>query len=219
MIKKRIIRSAIRIVAVINYSIFIRNVKGIGNLPHSTGYIIAANHTSYLDVWALVIVIYHHIQKYIRFLAHKDLKKDPYILLLTSLFRTDEILPFYIGEKSLSKKMFSKIVTILTNKGIIGIFPEGERSADGKIKKGKTGAVRMAIASRTPIIPVGIKGAFELMPIERKFPKIRKNIAVNIGKPMYFDKYYYRILKKPILRRLTNNLMREITKLSGQDHK
>ena len=98
----------------------------------------------------------------------------------------------------------------------MGIFPEGKRSLDGKIQKGKTGVVRIALGGRVPIIPMGITGAFEIMPIGKGIPKLKKSVKLKIGKPIYLDKYYKRKITKKLLRNITDEVMKEIAKLSGQ---
>ena len=85
-----------------------------------------------------------------------------------------------------------------------------------KYKGGKTGAVRLALAAKAPVVPVGIKGTYQLWPVHKKLFKIKRIVKVNIGKPIYIDRYYKRKITRKLLRKLTKKIMREIARLSGQ---
>ncbi|MBI2208343.1 hypothetical protein HYU50_02505 [Candidatus Woesearchaeota archaeon] len=87
----------------------------------------------------------------------------------------------------------------------------------GKLQKGKTGVARLALWARVPVIPVGIKGTFEILPKGAKIPKL-KRASFSFGKPMYFDKYYNKPMTKKLLRSVTDSIMREIANLSGQKY-
>ena len=100
------------------------------------------------------------------------------------------------------------------------MYPEGKRSLDGKIQEGKLGVAKIFLKTGVPILPVGIKGTFEVMPPHGKL-KIKKIVRVNIGKPLYFEKEfkeaknfkedseeYHEILKK-----ITNEIMFNIASL------
>ena len=100
----------------------------------------------------------------------------------------------------------------LTQGKIIGIYPEGTRTLDGKLQRGKTGAARLALAAKVPIVPVGLIGTFEILPKGKNIPKLKRAI-VNIGKPIYFDKYYGKENDKKTIRLVTTKVMKEIAKL------
>jgi len=201
-----------KFVAYINCKIFIKKVEGVDELPDE-GYILAANHSSYMDVWALMIVLYHHKKRYIRFLASKELVKDFYVRFLRSTLENPKSKPIFIKRRNNNKEVFKESAKTLKDGNIIGIFPEGGRSPDGKIMRGKSGSIRLAILSKKPIVPFGISGAFDLMPTGKTFPRIQKKVVINIGKPIYYKKYYSKNLTKKMLRGLTDNLMKEISQL------
>ena len=87
------------------------------------------------------------------------------------------------------KEALKWAVKALKQGKIIAIHPEGTRSLTGKLQKGKTGVVRLALAAKVPVIPIGLIGTFEILPKGKYIPKL-KRATMNIGKPMYFGKYY-----------------------------
>lgn len=207
------------IIGGITYILFIRKISGIKNIPDKGSYIIASNHTSYMDIWAIILVLYFKKKRYIRFVAKKELLQDWYVRTLQNLFYKPENKPIYFDTNNPRKALIKKSIEALKKNQIIGIFPEGIRSLDGKIQRGKTGVVRIALRGKVPIIPVGIRGAFDIMPTGKNIPKLKKNITLNIGKPIYLDKYYKKKITKKLLRNITDNIMKEIARLSGQGYK
>ena len=94
----------------------------------------------------------------------------------------------------------------------LGIFPEGGRSKDGKLEKGKAGVAMLALRSGVPVIPVGIKGTYEAYPRQAKFPK-PKAVSVHYGKPMTFGDFTDKNSDKDVLNTVTEMIMKEIGKL------
>ena len=111
-----------------------------------------------------------------------------------------------------------KVAIKALNKGkIIGIHPEGTRSLTGKLQKGKTGVARLALGAKVPIVPVGLIGTFEILPKGKYIPKLKK-AKINIGKPIYLNKYYDRKITKKLLRKITDDIMGDIAKLSNEKY-
>jgi 1-acyl-sn-glycerol-3-phosphate acyltransferase len=171
-----------------------------------------------LDILSVYVVFLNKAKTYIRFIAKKDLLKDTFFKTFTFLFENEQNEVIILDTKK-PEKIFKKTIAALKKQSVIGIYPEGGRSPDGKIQKGKTGAVRLALYAKVPIVPIGIKGTFELMPKGKSIPKIKKSVIINIGKPIYLDNYYNKKITKKLLRELTDNVMKEIAKLIGQKYK
>ena len=78
---------------------------------------------------------------------------------------------------------------LLKNNHILGIFPEGTRSADGKLRELNSGMIKIALKAGSPIVPVGINGTFDIYPPKAKIPAFfkRKIIYIYFGKPVYLD--------------------------------
>jgi len=197
--------------------LLLKQATGIENIPRQGGYIVAANHTSYLDIPAEYAVFLAKTGVFIRFIAKKELLKDKFFKTFTFLFENkyNKVILLDIANQ---EKAFKEATAALKKGSAVGIYPEGGRSPNGKIQKGKTGVIRLALAAKVPILPVGIQGTFDLMPDEKSMPKIRKTVLVNIGKPIYLNKCYGKKITKKILRDLTNMVMGEIAKLTGQKY-
>lgn len=184
--------------------IWIKKVEGLENIPQKGNYIIAANHCSYFDFFSLVAIW----PKRIYFLAGEVFFQKWWwypLVKFTSQIKVDR-------KNQDKEEVYSKVFSILSQKKILGIFPEGTRSPDGKIGKTYTGVAKFALKAKVPVIPVGITGTYEVLSRHDKFPKFRKNIVIKIGKPIYFDNFYGKQSDK-IFREITDKIMEEIIKL------
>lgn len=187
---------------------FLREIKGMENMPNE-GCIIASNHVSYLDPPILGFTVSQKLNKKVHYLAKIELFRHFFSKVIHELF---EAIP--VDRKKSDTSWIKTAKKYIKNNHLIGIFPEGERSKNNKLGKGKTGVIRLALAAKSPVVPVGITGTYDLWPINKKFPKIKKIVRINIGKPIYYGSYYKKRITKSLLRRLTDNLMLEIDKLT-----
>ena len=106
----------------------------------------------------------------------------------------------------------------MLNKGdLLGIYPEGTRSPDGRLYRGKTGVARMALEAGVPVIPVVMVGTDKAQPIGRKLPKITR-IGVRIGEPLDFSRYEGMEGDRFVLRSITDEIMYELMQLSDQEY-
>ena len=122
-----------------------------------------------------------------------------------------------IDRQAGGKDVLRWAVNALKKGKIIAIHPEGTRSLTGRLQKAKTGVARLALGSKVPVIPIGLIGTFEILPKGKYIPKL-KRAEMNIGEPIYFDKYYNKRITKKLLREVTNIIMKEIAKLSKQKY-
>ena len=196
----------------------LKKAIGLENLPKKKGYIVAANHTSYLDIPVMYAAFFNKAGRYIRFIARNSLLEDVYFRACTFLFE-NELNRVIRLDSEKPEEAFSEAVAALKKGDVVGIYPEGTRSPTGKLQKGKTGVIRLALSSKSPIVPIGITGTYELMPIGKPIPKIKKIVTMNIGKPIYFNKYYNKNMTKKSLRKLTDQVMVKISKLANQKYK
>ena len=100
---------------------------------------------------------------------------------------------------------------------LLGIYPEGTRSPDGRLYRGKTGVARMALESGVPVIPVAMIGTYEIQPPGKMIPKI-KRAGVRIGKPLDFSRYAGMSTDRFVLRSVTDEIVYELMQLSGQEY-
>ena len=183
---------------------------GAENVPKG-GAIFCANHSSYLDHLFVGYYFAKHFHKVPRSLAKKEHFSDP----LQWLWHT------YVGAIPLDREAggqeaLEKAASLLRKGEWIMMYPEGTRTLTGKLNRAKTGAVRLAIQARVPVIPMGITNTFYTQPKGRMLPRGKRKSDLNIGKPMEFTSR-----KQPTkaqLRAATNSLMREIAKLAKTEY-
>lgn len=158
---------------------FICKVEIVGEaIPQEGPLIIVSNHQSIIDPFVLMTVF----PKKINFLAAAYLFKIPIVGKLLAL---GEAMP--INSKKGDFKSLKKSFSILRKQGIIGIFPEGGVSLDGKLKPFMPGWAYLALKSGSPVVPVAIKGTREILPVGKYVLK-RGNIKVVIGKVKHIEK-------------------------------
>ncbi len=155
-------------------------VEGKENIPSKPPYLVAANHVSYLDPIVIGCAFPHKV----RFMGKKELFEHKFLSWLLK-----ELGVFPINRGALDISSVKQSIQILKDGGVLGIFPEGTRSRDGKFKGANKGVIGIAIKGNVSIVPVGIKGTYEAWPPDKKFPKIHK-IFVKIGKPVNFLEFF-----------------------------
>jgi len=192
--------------------LWVKNTGGLQNIPKKGPFIIAANHESYMDHLIIVKTFVVHLNKKIHSLAKKEHFDNP---IKSIWHKWGGAIP--IDRQAGGKDALRWAVKALKHGKIIMIHPEGTRSLTGKIQRGKTGVARLALAARVPVVPVGLIGTFEIMPKGKHIPNL-KRAEINIGKLMYFGKYYNKKVTKRLLRGMTDEIMKEIAKLSKQKY-
>lgn len=176
-------------------------LSGIHNIPKNGSFIIAANHSSYLDF----ILLFCFIPRTISFLAAEKFFNSKFwlpIMKITKQIKVDR-------NSSDKRGVYKEVDNLFNNHGVLGIFPEGTRSRSGRIQKAYNGMVKFAHKYNVPIIPVGIIGAYEALPPNNKIPKLKK-IDVNIGKPIIIMSDNYNLE--------TSIIMKNIAELAGQSY-
>lgn len=148
-----------------------------GRLPEEPC-IFVANHQSLLDPLAIVC----SLKRRVIFLASRDLYNIP---LLGLLLKSVGTIP--IKKNSADIKSIKNALNALKKGYSIAIFPEGGLSVDGELKEAFKGAMYISYKSGSPIVPIGIKGTYNILPIGKYVPKLRGKITVNLGKPVYPD--------------------------------
>lgn len=155
-------------------------IIGIENLPQSGGLIIASNHVSYLDPAVLAA----SLNRKIYFITKKEVFKNGFISFILKNLNA-----ISVDRENVNILAFKKIINILREEKVLGIFPEGTRSSDGELQELKLGAIKIAMKTGVPILPVGIIGTHKIYPRGVKFPIFFKHkIIVKYGAPQYLDK-------------------------------
>ena len=154
-------------------------IEGRENLPKEGACIIVANHTSFLDP----ILICGILPRIIHYMTYAYFY---YLPQLHWICKRVYCIPLKKDGKDISA--LKKALRLLKDGEIVGIFPEGARSETGKLAKAKPGVALIALKANVPIIPIGIRGAYEALPKGSKFPKPHP-ITINFGKPFMIQDY------------------------------
>jgi len=190
-------------------------ITGLENIPKEGGVILASNHLSFIDSVFLPLVI----ERRIYFLAKSDyftgkgLKNwaVKHFLLGTGMIPIDRS-----GGKA-SEASLNTGLAVISRGDVLGIYPEGTRSPDGKLYRGRTGVARMILEGHVPVVPVAMMDTEKVMPIGSKIPKVRR-IGVVIGKPLDFSRFEGLEGDRFILRSITDEIMYELNRISGQEY-
>ena len=185
--------------------------RGLQNLPETGPFILASNHVSFVDSLFIPLVCPRDVV----FLG----KADYFDKARTAwFFRAANVIPVRREGGSASEAAIRAGIRALRDGHVAGIYPEGTRSPDGRLYRGKTGVARMALEGQVPVVPVAVHGTDEIMPLDAKAPRLRGRPTVTFGKPLYFDRYFDRSRDRFVLRSVTDEIMYEIMMLSGQEY-
>ena len=188
------------------------NLEGFDRLPDDGPAILCPNHVSFLDSAFLML----HAPRNISFVGkseYMDSWKTKYLFPLMGMIPIDR------GGGNKSRAALDTAEAVLRRGELFGIFPEGTRSRDGILHKGRTGAARIALEVGCPIYPVGMIGTREIQPPDAKVPKLRGECTIRIGRPINVERYRDRTDRHLVLRQITDELMFEIRELTGQDYR
>jgi 1-acyl-sn-glycerol-3-phosphate acyltransferase len=190
-------------------------VEGLGNVPKKGPAILAANHLSFLDSFFIPLVVK---RRKVTYLA----KADYFKTWKTSwFFKSAGQISCERGGGDKSQQSLKIALDVLKGGNLLGIYPEGTRSPDGYLYRGRTGVARLALAAEVPVIPVGVVGTDEVMPKSAKMPRLRGRVEVRIrfGKPIDLSRHAGREKDRFVLRSVTDEIMYEIMQLSGQHYR
>ncbi|MHB2023069.1 MAG: lysophospholipid acyltransferase family protein [Mycobacteriales bacterium] len=190
-------------------------VEGLENVPDTGPAIFASNHLSFSDSIFLPLMV----PRRITFLAKSDYFTGRSIKgrLTAFFFRGVGQVPVDRSGGSASEAALRTALRILGQGQLLGIYPEGTRSPDGRLYRGKTGVARIALEAGVPVIPVAMINTFEVQPPGKLLPKIQP-VGVRIGAPMDFSRYQSLAQDRFVLRSVTDEIMYELMLLSGQEY-
>lgn len=192
-------------------SVWPTRIEGLEHLPELGPAIIAPNHLSEFDSPLLMGVL----PRQITFLGKAEYLDD-----LTTRWIVPAIGMIPIDRRGgRASQDALDAATIRLDRGeLIGVYPEGTRSRDGFLHRGKTGAARLALRTGAPIVPVGIIGTDRIQPCDQAMPTPRRRATVRFGEPIDPDDYIDMLGQDTVHRHLTDDLMRRIQLLSGQTY-
>ncbi len=188
------------------------NRIGYDELPAEGPAILCPNHISFLDSAFLMLTLPRNIS-FVGKAEYLDSWKTKY------LFPAMGMIPIDRSGGSKSKAALDAAEAVLRRGEFFGIFPEGTRSRDGTLYKGRTGAARLAIKLGCPIYPVGITGTDEIQPVDAKLPRLRRECTIRIGRPVRPERHAARGPEHVAWRSMTDEVMYEIREMTGQLYK
>jgi 1-acyl-sn-glycerol-3-phosphate acyltransferase len=190
-------------------------VEGLEHIPKDGPAILASNHLSFSDSFFLPLVVPRHIT----FLAKAEYFTGTGIKgwLSRAFFSGVGQVPIDRSGGKASDAALNTGLRVLGQDELLGIYPEGTRSPDGRLYRGKTGVARMALEAGVNVIPVAMIGTREIQPAGQKIPRIRR-VGIKIGAPLDFSRYEGMQHDRFVLRSMADEIMYELMELSGQEY-
>lgn len=195
--------------------VFRPQASGAENVPLEGPAILASNHLSYAD-WLFMPLT---LPRRVTFVAKAEYFTTPGIKgwFQRLFFSGSGQVPIDRSGASAAEGALTAAKRILADGDLFGIYPEGTRSHDGKLYRGKTGVARLALESGVPVIPVAVVGTDVVAPPGKKFGRLVRPV-VRFGKPLDFSRYEGMENDRYILRSITDEIMYEIMRLSEQEY-
>lgn len=188
-------------------------VRGAENVPANGAAILASNHLSFSDSIFLPLML----RRPVTFLAKSEYFTGKGLkgALSRWFFTATGQLPIDRSGGKASEASLNTGLEVLAGDNLLGIYPEGTRSPDGKLYRGRTGIARMVLEAKVPVIPVAMIDTEKVQPIGQKMPRIRR-VGIAIGTPLDFSRFEGMEGDRIVLRAVTDEIMYELQKLSGQ---
>lgn len=187
-------------------------ITGLENVPKDGPFIVASNHLSFLDSVLIQTIMPRKVAFFAKaeYFTTKGIKGR----FMKSFFTGVGSIPVERGEQAASVAALKSLLDILGSGNGVGIYPEGTRSRDGLLYRGRTGVGWLALTTGAPVIPVGLNGTEKLQPAGSNAIK-PQHFSMLVGKPIYFDKTGPDH-SLPARRAATDTIMDAIAELSGQ---
>ena len=184
-------------------------VDGLDHVPDQGPVILVANHRSFMDSIFLALTS----PRPIAFLAKAEYFDQRFTRWV---FRGTGQIPLRRGSPTSARDALGAALAVLDKGGLVGVYPEGTRSRDGKLHRGNLGPARLATASGATIVPTGLIGTEEVQSPSEHLPHPFRTVAVNFGVPRHLPAAD--TVSKAQLRRETDSIMQDIAALSGQEY-
>ncbi|WP_153456161.1 lysophospholipid acyltransferase family protein [Streptomyces smaragdinus] len=192
-------------------------VEGMENIPESGPAILASNHLSVSDSFFLPAMLHRKVT----FIAKMEYFNTPGVKgkITAGFMKGIGMLPVdRSGARGAGEAAINAGLEVLARGELFGIYPEGTRSPDGRLYRGKPGGLgRVALGSGAPVIPIAMIDTEKIQPPGKVMPKLMRP-GIRIGKPLDFSRYEGMEGDRFVLRSITDQVMYEIMKLSGQEY-
>jgi 1-acyl-sn-glycerol-3-phosphate acyltransferase len=189
--------------------------EGTEHVPATGGAILASNHLSFSDSFFMPLVI----ARKVTFLAKAEYFTGPGLRghLTARFFRGAGQVPVDRSGGRASEAALRAGLEILRRGELLGVYPEGTRSPDGRLYRGRTGVARMALEARVPVLPVAMINTEKVQPPGQAVPNLGQ-VGIRIGVPLDFSRYQGLEGDRFVLRSMTDEIMYELMQLSGQEY-
>ncbi|MDT7713957.1 MAG: 1-acyl-sn-glycerol-3-phosphate acyltransferase [Pseudonocardiales bacterium] len=190
-------------------------VRGAENLPRSGGALVASNHLAVLDSFVLPLMVPRRMV----FPAKCEYFSTPGVVgtLQRWFFSGMGNVPIERGNGRAARAALDTGIRVLREGRLFGIYPEGTRSPDGRLYKGRTGVARMALEAKVPVVPVAMVGTDRANPVGSRLWRPAK-IRIVIGEPLDFSRYFDIADDRQVERAITDEVMYTLMELSGQEY-
>ncbi|MFG2191802.1 lysophospholipid acyltransferase family protein [Streptomyces sp. NPDC048639] len=192
-------------------------IEGLEHVPEEGAAIIAGNHLSFSDHFLMPTML----KRRITFLAKAEYFTGPGIKgrLTAFFFRSAGQIPVDRSGRNAAQAAITEGIGVLAKDELLGIYPEGTRSHDGRLYKGRVGVAAMALKAGVKVVPCAMVGTFELQPPGRVIPRFGiGRVTIRFGEPLEFSRYDGMAEERAALRAITDEIMYEIMQLSGQEY-
>src|SRR5690348_7891653 len=195
--------------------IFWPQVEGRDNVPGTGPAIIASNHLSFSDSIFMPLMV----KRKVTFVAKAEYFTGKGVKgWLTKMFFVGTgTIPVDRSGGRAAQAAIDTGLRVLREGKLFGIYPEGTRSPDGRLYRGKTGVARLALESGAPVIPVVMLNSDEIQPLGRLLPRI-KRVQIRFGRPLDFSRYAGMAGDRFVERAVTDEIMYELMELSGREY-
>jgi 1-acyl-sn-glycerol-3-phosphate acyltransferase len=194
--------------------VFRPHVVGRENVPASGPFIIASNHLSFIDSMVIPLMS----PRRVGYLAKAEYFTTPGLRgwFTRTLFTALGALPVERQTHRAAQEALDTAMTVLKAGGGFGIYPEGTRSRDGRLARGKTGVAWLALTADCPVVPVGVAGTDRIQPIGATWPRPHR-FSVTFGEPLTFPEHKGKAGNGRARREVTDRIMEAVAELTGQE--
>lgn len=191
------------------------SVRGAHHVPDSGPVILASNHRSFVDSVVIPLVV----PRPVTFLAKAEYfeGRGVYGWLSRRFFLEMGHVPVQRGHGRAAWESMRVAQEVLAGGGALGIYPEGTRSLDGRLYRGRTGVARLALLTGAPVVPVALAGTERVQPVGSRVPRPHQ-VTAQFGAPLEFSRYAGMHRNVPVLRAVTDEIVDAIRALSGQEY-
>lgn len=208
----RLQRGSRRVLGPVGRRLWHIECRGYERLPIDGPAILCPNHISFLDSAFLMLTLPRNIS-FVGKAEYMDSWKTKY------LFPAMGMIPIDRSGGDKAQAALDTAERVLRRGELFGIFPEGTRSRDGMLYKGRTGAARLAMQVDCPIFPVGITGTDGIQPPDARMPRFGASCTIQIGRPVKPERYRGRSAEHLAWRSMIDEVMFEIREMTGQDYR